>query len=160
MALGEALLELQQLTERLRRDCPWDREQTARTIVPHTVEEAYEVAGAALLLGLHLLPTLANAAGGVSLDLAEHVRMPPDELGVHDPRHLLEVALTLLLEEQRQEVDLEEQVAELVEQLRRISRIGGVRDLVGLLDGVRHDRARRLLAVPGAVATQPPRQLL
>jgi nucleoside triphosphate diphosphatase len=46
--LGEALLELQQLTERLRRDCPWDREQTARTIVPHTVEEAYEVADAAL----------------------------------------------------------------------------------------------------------------
>ena len=33
---------------RLRRDCPWDREQTARTIVPHTVEEAYEVADAAL----------------------------------------------------------------------------------------------------------------
>src|SRR5437588_4712046 len=48
MSVGEALLELQQLTERLRRDCPWDREQTARTIVPHTVEEAYEVADAAL----------------------------------------------------------------------------------------------------------------
>jgi MazG family protein len=46
--LAEALLELQQLTERLRRDCPWDREQTARTIVPHTLEEAYEVADAAL----------------------------------------------------------------------------------------------------------------
>jgi MazG family protein len=45
--LTDALLELQQLTERLRRDCPWDREQTARTIVPHTVEEAYEVADAA-----------------------------------------------------------------------------------------------------------------
>jgi MazG family protein len=47
VSLGEALLELQQLTERLRRECPWDREQTARTIVPHTVEEAYEVADAA-----------------------------------------------------------------------------------------------------------------
>jgi len=46
--LEQALLELQTLTERLRRDCPWDREQTARTIVPHTVEEAYEVADAAL----------------------------------------------------------------------------------------------------------------
>jgi nucleoside triphosphate diphosphatase len=45
--LDRALLDLQQLTERLRRDCPWDREQTARTIVPHTVEEAYEVADAA-----------------------------------------------------------------------------------------------------------------
>ena len=48
MALGQALLELQELTERLRRECPWDREQTAKTIVPHTVEEAYEVADAAL----------------------------------------------------------------------------------------------------------------
>jgi MazG family protein len=44
--LGEALVELQELTRRLRRDCPWDREQTALTIVPHTVEEAYEVADA------------------------------------------------------------------------------------------------------------------
>ncbi len=48
MTLEQALLDLQELTERLRRDCPWDREQTARTIVPHTVEEAYEVADAAL----------------------------------------------------------------------------------------------------------------
>jgi MazG family protein len=47
LPLGEALEELQALTRRLRRDCPWDREQTARTIVPHTVEEAYEVADAA-----------------------------------------------------------------------------------------------------------------
>ena len=46
-SLADALLDLQALTRRLRRDCPWDREQTARTIVPHTVEEAYEVADAA-----------------------------------------------------------------------------------------------------------------
>jgi MazG family protein len=48
LPLADALLELQELTERLRRDCPWDKEQTARTIVPHTVEEAYEVADAAI----------------------------------------------------------------------------------------------------------------
>jgi len=47
MSLADALVELQELTERLRRECPWDREQTVRTIVPHTVEEAYEVADAA-----------------------------------------------------------------------------------------------------------------
>ena len=46
--LASALVDLQELAERLRRDCPWDREQTARTIVPHTVEEAYEVADTAL----------------------------------------------------------------------------------------------------------------
>jgi MazG family protein len=48
MSLAEALLDLQELTRRLRQDCPWDREQTARTIVPHTIEEAYEVADAAV----------------------------------------------------------------------------------------------------------------
>jgi MazG family protein len=48
MALAEALLDLHDLTRQLRRECPWDREQTERTIVPHTVEEAYEVADAAL----------------------------------------------------------------------------------------------------------------
>ena len=48
MSLAEALLDLQELTRHLRRECPWDREQTARTIVPHTVEEAYEVADAAI----------------------------------------------------------------------------------------------------------------
>jgi MazG family protein len=34
------------VTRRLRRECPWDREQDARSIVPHTVEEAYELADA------------------------------------------------------------------------------------------------------------------
>ena len=48
MALEEALVDLQELTRRLRLECPWDREQTTRTIVPHTVEEAYEVADAAV----------------------------------------------------------------------------------------------------------------
>jgi MazG family protein len=46
--LADALVDLQRLTVTLRRECPWDREQTARTIVPHTIEEAYEVADAAL----------------------------------------------------------------------------------------------------------------
>lgn len=48
MSLADALLDLHELTHRLRQECPWDREQTAATIVPHTVEEAYEVADAAL----------------------------------------------------------------------------------------------------------------
>ena len=48
MATDGPLAELRELTRRLRAECPWDREQTARTIVPHTIEEAYEVADAAL----------------------------------------------------------------------------------------------------------------
>ena len=49
MSLAQALGDLQDLTVLLRRECPWDAEQTTRTIVPHTVEEAYEVADAAML---------------------------------------------------------------------------------------------------------------
>ena len=45
--LATALLRLDEITRRLRRDCPWDREQDERSIVPHTVEEAYELADAA-----------------------------------------------------------------------------------------------------------------
>ncbi len=42
-----ALGRLDALTRRLRSECPWDREQDERSIVPHTVEEAYELADAA-----------------------------------------------------------------------------------------------------------------
>ncbi|MGE0028128.1 MAG: nucleoside triphosphate pyrophosphohydrolase [Thermoleophilia bacterium] len=45
-AIGAEVAVLAEVGLRLRRDCPWDREQTAATIVPHTVEEAFEVADA------------------------------------------------------------------------------------------------------------------
>ncbi len=45
--LETALARLDEVTRRLRRECPWDREQDERSIVPHTVEEAYELADAA-----------------------------------------------------------------------------------------------------------------
>lgn len=45
--LVEALRRLDGITWRLRRDCPWDRAQDERSIVPHTIEEAYELADAA-----------------------------------------------------------------------------------------------------------------
>jgi MazG family protein len=44
---SEALKRLDAITRRLRAECPWDREQDERSIVPHTVEEAYELADAA-----------------------------------------------------------------------------------------------------------------
>jgi XTP/dITP diphosphohydrolase/tetrapyrrole methylase family protein/MazG family protein/ATP diphosphatase len=46
-AAGQAAVELLELTATLRRECPWDRVQTVESIVPHTLEEAYEVAEAA-----------------------------------------------------------------------------------------------------------------
>jgi MazG family protein len=82
VTLATALEELQHLTERLRRDCPWDREQTERTIVPHTIEEAYEVADAAvarddakladelgdLLFQVYFLALLLHERGGPDLE--------------------------------------------------------------------------------------------
>ena len=65
-----------------------------------------------------------------------------------------ERARAALLEQQRQEVDLEEDVAELVEQLGVIARMGGGGQLVGLLHRVRDDRALVLLAIPGALHAQ------
>ncbi len=44
---AEALARLDAITRRLRVECPWDRDQDERSIVPHTVEEAYELADAA-----------------------------------------------------------------------------------------------------------------
>jgi nucleoside triphosphate diphosphatase len=88
VTLGQTLEDLQRLTERLRRDCPWDREQTERTIVPHTVEEAYEVADAALarddakladelgdlLFQVYFLALLLSERGGDDLEaVASHV---------------------------------------------------------------------------------------
>ena len=39
---GERLLELVAVMDRLRRDCPWDREQTHRSLARYLLEETYE----------------------------------------------------------------------------------------------------------------------
>jgi hypothetical protein len=122
--------------------------------------DVVEDALAALLLDLDPLPFRADTIGGFRLDVAEHVGMPPHELLVHAACHLREVACSSLLEQQREEVDLEEEVAELVEQLLVVARERGVRDLVGLLDRVRDDGLGRLLAIPRAVPAQTLRQAL
>ncbi len=85
----EALRRLDALTRRLRRECPWDREQDERSIVPHTVEEAYELADAAnaaddgklldelgdVLFQVHFLSLLLEERGaGDMAGVAEHVR--------------------------------------------------------------------------------------
>jgi len=85
----DALGRLDDLTRRLRRDCPWDREQDERTIVPHTVEEAYELADAAnrgddaklldelgdVLFQVHFLSLLLEERGAGDLGrVAEHIR--------------------------------------------------------------------------------------
>jgi uncharacterized protein YabN with tetrapyrrole methylase and pyrophosphatase domain len=84
-----AVVALDDLTRRLRRECPWDREQDERSIVPHTVEEAYELADAAqrgddaklldelgdVLFQVHFLSLLLEERGAGDLaDVAEHCR--------------------------------------------------------------------------------------
>jgi nucleoside triphosphate diphosphatase len=83
-----SLTHLDEITRRLRRECPWDREQDERTIVPHTVEEAYELADAAeqrddaklldelgdVLFQVHFLALLLEERGAGDLaQVAEHV---------------------------------------------------------------------------------------
>jgi uncharacterized protein YabN with tetrapyrrole methylase and pyrophosphatase domain len=84
-----ALGRLDALTRRLRVECPWDREQDERSIVPHTVEEAYELADAAragddaklldelgdVLFQVHFLALLLEERGAGDLAaVAEHCR--------------------------------------------------------------------------------------
>jgi uncharacterized protein YabN with tetrapyrrole methylase and pyrophosphatase domain len=88
-AITEALGRLDDLTRRLRVECPWDREQDERSIVPHTVEEAYELADAAnsgddaklldelgdVLFQVHFLALLLEERGAGDLAaVAEHCR--------------------------------------------------------------------------------------
>ena len=80
--------------------------------------------------------------------------VPPYELHVDVPRDLRDIPLAVLRKEQGQQVDLEEEIAELVEELGRVAGEGGVGHLVSLFDRVRHDRPRGLLTVPGTVAPQ------
>jgi MazG family protein len=85
---AHSLTTLDAITRRLRRECPWDREQDERTIVPHTLEEAYELADAAhqrddakmldelgdVLFQVHFLALLLEERGAGDLaQVAEHV---------------------------------------------------------------------------------------
>ena len=87
--LAAALTRLDEITRRLRRDCPWDRDQDERSIVPHTVEEAYELADAAhsgddaklvdelgdVLFQVYFLALLLEERGqGDLAGVADHVR--------------------------------------------------------------------------------------
>src|SRR5262249_17893316 len=40
---ASSFLDLVETGARLRRDCPWDREQTSKSIMPFLIEETYEV---------------------------------------------------------------------------------------------------------------------
>jgi hypothetical protein len=83
--------------------------------------------------------------------------MAPHQLRSAPVGDAREVPGTALLEQQRKEVNLEEDIAELVQQLGVVATVGGVGELVRLLNRVGHDRALVLLAIPGTFATKAPR---
>jgi MazG family protein len=107
----EALGRLDSITRRLRRECPWDREQDERTIVPHTLEEAYELADAAhrrddlkmidelgdVLFQVHFLSLLLEERGAGDLaQVADHcteklIRRHPHVFGETEARTAAEV---------------------------------------------------------------------
>src|ERR1017187_8375684 len=86
-AAANAVGRLDELTRRLRRECPWDREQDERSIVAHTGSEAYELADAAhsrddaklldelgdVLFEVHFLALLLEERGSGDLaQVADH----------------------------------------------------------------------------------------
>src|SRR6266853_892506 len=52
--------------------CPWDVEQTFRTIAPYTIEEAYEVADA---IERDDMPALKDELGDLLLQVVYHAQM-------------------------------------------------------------------------------------
>ena len=48
--VGKHLVAFHELARRLRRECPWDREQTHRSLTTYLLEETYEVVDALLAL--------------------------------------------------------------------------------------------------------------
>ena len=86
---GDALARLREVVHRLRAPggCPWDREQTHQSLVPHLLEEAYEVAEAIaegdpelicdelgdLLLQPVLHAEIAAESGAFDLDRMAHM---------------------------------------------------------------------------------------
>ncbi len=99
-----------------------------------------------------LLAAPDHLAGIADGGVAEHVRMAALELVRDRARHVAEVEVAALAGELGLEHHLQQEVAELEAQLARIAVVDGLDHLVGLLDDEGTERARRLLAVPGAAA--------
>ncbi len=74
-----AIQRLLDIMARLRdpqRGCPWDLEQSFKTIAPYTVEEAYEVADA---IERNDLPSLKDELGDLLFQVAFHAQMAKEQ---------------------------------------------------------------------------------
>lgn len=80
---GRAIIALIEIMARLRAPdggCPWDLEQTFRTIAPYTIEEAYEVADA---IEQNDIAALKDELGDLLFQAVFHARMA-EEAGHFD----------------------------------------------------------------------------
>jgi ATP diphosphatase len=75
MAL-ERLLEIMTALRRPATGCPWDREQTFKTIAPYTIEEAYEVADA---IERGAMDDLKEELGDLLLQVVYHAEMAREQ---------------------------------------------------------------------------------
>lgn len=71
---GDATDDLVQLMRRLRRDCPWDQEQTHASLTRHLLEESYEALDA-------LENFVGLETGGPDADVSDAVAHVEEELG-------------------------------------------------------------------------------
>jgi len=78
MSAAQAFAELVRIMERLRAPggCPWDREQTRRSIKPYVIEEAYEVAEA---IDDDNIDDLRAELGDLLLQVVFHAEMAREE---------------------------------------------------------------------------------
>ncbi|MEV4455364.1 MazG family protein [Microbispora sp. NPDC049633] len=76
---GARLLDLVQVMDRLRRECPWDRKQTHESLVPYLVEEAYEVLET-IHEGDYGAP-LREELGDLLLQVVFHARLAQERVG-------------------------------------------------------------------------------
>ncbi|HEY8581092.1 MAG TPA: nucleoside triphosphate pyrophosphohydrolase [Beijerinckiaceae bacterium] len=96
MTPSRDIADLLALMARLRtpgEGCPWDIEQTFRTIAPYTIEEAYEVADA---IERDDLVDLRDELGDLLLQVVFHARMA-EEAGRFDFGGVVEAVMTKMI---------------------------------------------------------------
>jgi XTP/dITP diphosphohydrolase len=72
---GARMLDLVAVMETLRRECPWDREQTHASLAPYLLEEAYEVIDT---IDSGDLEALREELGDVLMQVAFHAEVADD----------------------------------------------------------------------------------
>lgn len=89
---GARLLELIAIVDKLRRSCPWDREQTHASLLRYLLEEAYE---AAETIEHDDMPALREEIGDVLFQVLFHARIASERSPAEGGFSIDDVAETL-----------------------------------------------------------------